>query len=314
MIYERTSLFNTANFRSSFKKQRWDKSSVSGTSCLWVRWISFTVSDWVFTSPAIEPREDVPHVAEVDAVVKIAERLRFWSGGDHAVRSVGCEVEELIIGIFLVVGETLRPYPVIWRSAFFLDRHLSFVLRVSVHVILDKSISLSIWVWTCDTFKCSSQVTISMEGIIIGESMIVLTFKLAWEGQCSSLAFEGCGMFWAFLVDNIRTNLFSFASDCFHMSLNHITFFSILNMVTYSHAMFLGNWILFRCIRFLINFNVMQLEIEHEASFIVDTDLVCFDGWSSLSGSDQKSCNSKSFHFLVLIKFVYIYQQTSQIN
>ena len=83
--------------------------SVSSTGRDWVRWavVVLTAVAGTVAAEASCSGKNVPEVAEVDVVVEIRHGLRVRSGGNIAVSAIGGELEELVIGVFAVVGLSL---------------------------------------------------------------------------------------------------------------------------------------------------------------------------------------------------------------
>ena len=114
--------------------------------------------------------ENVPEVAEVDVVVEVGHGLRVRSGGNLAVGTILGELEELVIGVFLVVGQSLGEDPV---STGVMNAHLTLVLGIGVDVVSDELSSLSDGISALGTGKDGINMAASVECAVIWESVMV---------------------------------------------------------------------------------------------------------------------------------------------
>ena len=145
---------------------------VSKTCSCWIRWTGSlrpAAAHLVGSSPASGSRKNIPHVAEVDIIVKVWHSLRLGSCGDRAVTTIGGVLKELVISVFTIVSLSLGIYPVI---AWLIDAHLSLVLRVCVNIIHDKLVGASLCSLTGNSSKDSVHMATSMESTIIWESVV----------------------------------------------------------------------------------------------------------------------------------------------
>ena len=147
-------------------------SSVSSTCRDWVRWamVVLTAVAGTVAAEASGSGEDVPEVAEVDVVVEVGHGLRVRSGGNVAVGTISGELEELVIGVFAIVGLSLGVDPVITRVV---HAHLTLVLGVSVDVVVDELSGTGNGISTGDVSENGRNVAAGMEGAVIWESMVV---------------------------------------------------------------------------------------------------------------------------------------------